>query len=120
MDLEVGARQVFIITEHNTKNGEAKIVHACSYPLTAVACVSRISTDQAIIDVTPDSLVVREWDGLTVESLGSAGFFHQPPVRLGHGRHRHGSQTRATRALQHRHGTGTRDPQDIDAAGSGA
>ena len=70
MDLALGARQVFIITDHNTKTGEAKIVDQCSYPLTAVACVSRIFTDLAVIDVTPDGLVVREMaDGLTFEAL---------------------------------------------------
>jgi 3-oxoadipate CoA-transferase beta subunit len=70
MDLALGARQVFIITDHNTKTGEAKIVDQCTYPLTAVACVSRIFTDLAVIDVTPDGLVVREMaDGLTFDAL---------------------------------------------------
>jgi 3-oxoadipate CoA-transferase beta subunit len=70
MDLALGARQVFIITDHNTKTGEAKIVDECSYPLTAVACVSRIFTDLAVIDVTPDGLIVREMaGGLTFEAL---------------------------------------------------
>jgi 3-oxoadipate CoA-transferase beta subunit len=70
MDLALGARQVFIIMDHNTKTGEAKIVDACTYPLTAVACVSRIFTDLAVIDVTPDGLVVREMaDGLTFDAL---------------------------------------------------
>jgi 3-oxoadipate CoA-transferase beta subunit len=70
MDLALGAREVFIITDHNTKTGEAKIVAECSYPLTAVACVSRIFTDLAVIDVTPEGLVVREMaDGLTFEAL---------------------------------------------------
>jgi 3-oxoadipate CoA-transferase beta subunit len=70
MDLALGARQVFIIMDHNTKTGEAKIVEQCSYPLTAVACVSRIFTDLAVIDVTPGGLVVRELaPGLTFEAL---------------------------------------------------
>jgi 3-oxoadipate CoA-transferase beta subunit len=70
MDLALGARQVFIITDHNTKTGEAKIVAECSYPLTAVACVSRIFTDLAVIDVTQEGLIVREMaDGLTFEAL---------------------------------------------------
>ena len=70
MDLALGARQVFIITDHNTKTGEAKIVDQCTYPLTAVACVSRIFTDLAVIDVTPGGLVVREMaDGLTFDAL---------------------------------------------------
>jgi 3-oxoadipate CoA-transferase beta subunit len=70
MDLALGARQVFIIMDHNTKTGDAKIVDACSYPLTAVACVSCIFTDLAVIDVTPNGLVVREMaEGLTFAAL---------------------------------------------------
>lgn len=70
MDLALGARQVFIIMDHNTKTGEAKIVADCSYPLTAVHCVSRIFTDLAVIDVTPAGLAVREMAaGLTFDAL---------------------------------------------------
>jgi 3-oxoadipate CoA-transferase beta subunit len=70
MDLALGARQVFVMMEHQTKQGESKIVAECTYPLTAISCVSRIYTDLAVIDVTPDGLVVREMvDGLEFDEL---------------------------------------------------
>jgi 3-oxoadipate CoA-transferase, beta subunit len=56
--------------EHLTKAGESKIVPACTYPLTAKACVARIYTDLAVIDVTPQGLVVRDIvPGLSVSEL---------------------------------------------------
>ena len=73
MDLALGAKQVFVMMEHQTKAGESKIVEACSYPLTAMTCVSRIYTDMAVLDVTADGLVVREMaPGLTFEELQAA------------------------------------------------
>ena len=70
MDLAIGAKKVFVMMEHQTKNGESKIVSACTYPLTGVACVSRIYTDLATIDVTPNGLVVIDMiDGLTLDQL---------------------------------------------------
>jgi len=70
MDLAIGAKKVFVMMEHQTKNGESKIVPACTYPLTGVACVSRIYTDLATIDVTPEGLLVIDMiDGLTLDAL---------------------------------------------------
>ena len=70
MDLAIGAKQVFVMMDHQTKTGESKVVAACSYPLTGVACVSRIYTDLAVIDVTPAGLRVREMaPGLTLADL---------------------------------------------------
>jgi 3-oxoadipate CoA-transferase beta subunit len=60
MDLATGARQVFVMMDHLTKTGESKLVPECTYPLTGIACVSRIYTDLAILDVTPEGLKVRE------------------------------------------------------------
>ena len=67
MDLATGAKKTYVMMEHLTKNGQSKIVAACSYPLTGIACVSRIYTDLAVIDVTPAGLKV-------VEIFGGMGF----------------------------------------------
>jgi len=70
MDLAVGARKVYIMMEHNTKDGAPKIVARCTLPLTGAGVVSRVYTDLAVIDVTPAGLVVRDMiDGLTLETL---------------------------------------------------
>ena len=60
MDLALGARDVYVMMEHLTRSGESKVVAQCSYPLTAIGCVSRIYTDLAVLDVTPEGLSVRE------------------------------------------------------------
>ncbi len=70
MDLAIGAKQVFVMMEHLTKQGESKIVERCTYPLTGIGCVSRVYTDLAVIDITPEGLkVVETVEGLTVEEL---------------------------------------------------
>jgi 3-oxoadipate CoA-transferase beta subunit len=72
MDLAIGAKQVFVMTEHLTKKGECKIVEQCSYPLTGMACIDRIYTDMAVMDITPEGVVVRELFGdVTAEYLQS-------------------------------------------------
>jgi 3-oxoadipate CoA-transferase beta subunit len=70
MDLAIGAKKVFVMMEHQTKSGEAKVVERCSYPVTGVGCVTRVYTDLAVIDITPQGLrVVEMVAGLTLDEL---------------------------------------------------
>ncbi|HSW58137.1 MAG TPA: 3-oxoacid CoA-transferase subunit B [Dehalococcoidales bacterium] len=72
MDLAVGARNLFIAMEHYTTSGEPKILKRCTYPITARGVVKKIFTNLAVIDVTPEGLVLREVAaGLTAENVQS-------------------------------------------------
>jgi 3-oxoadipate CoA-transferase beta subunit len=70
MDLAIGAKQVWVMMELLTRQGQSKIVAECSYPLTAAACVRRVYTDLATLDITPQGLrLVDAVPGLTREAL---------------------------------------------------
>ncbi len=70
MDLVAGVKHIYVISQHTTKTGEAKIVRECTYPLTGKGVVSRIYTNLAIIEVQPGGLYVLEMaPGVTKEYL---------------------------------------------------
>lgn len=72
MDLAVGAKKVFVTTDHVTKTGEPKIVSKLTYPVTGKKCVNRIYTDLCVIDVTDDGLkVIEKVEGLSFDELQS-------------------------------------------------
>ena len=70
MDLAIGARHVYVMMELLTREGQSKIVERCTYPLTGVACVERIYTDLATLDIGDHGVIVRDLaDGLAFEEL---------------------------------------------------
>jgi 3-oxoadipate CoA-transferase beta subunit len=70
MDLAIGAKTTWVMMEHSTKAGESKLVLRCSYPITGLGCVRRVYTDLAVLDITPDGVVVREMaQGLDLAAL---------------------------------------------------
>ena len=58
MDLAVGAKRVWVLMEHTTKDAQPRLLRRCGYPLTAARCVSRVYTDLAVLDVTPQGFSV--------------------------------------------------------------
>jgi 3-oxoadipate CoA-transferase beta subunit len=72
MDLAVGAKQTWVMMDLQTKQGQSKLVQACSYPLTGIACVKRVYTDLATLACTPQGLEVIDMvEGLGFEELSA-------------------------------------------------
>lgn len=72
MDLVAGAKNVFVMTQHLTKEGKPKLVNECSLPLTGAAVVSRVYTDYAVLDITDNGFkVIKIADDIPFEYLQS-------------------------------------------------
>jgi len=70
MDLAIGAKRLWVVMEHTTKSGAPRLVHRCSYPLTARGTVARVYTNLAVLDVERRGFVVRDMlPGLSFEAL---------------------------------------------------
>ncbi|MFQ5859955.1 MAG: 3-oxoacid CoA-transferase subunit B [Dehalococcoidia bacterium] len=70
MDLAAGAKRVIVAMEHTDKVGTPKVVRECTYPLTGSRCVNLVVTDLAVLEVTPQGLVLREYaPSWTVEEI---------------------------------------------------
>jgi 3-oxoacid CoA-transferase subunit B len=80
MDLVHGAKRIVILMEHVNKQGESKILNNCTLPLTGKEVVHRVITDRAVLDVTPDGLVLVEVaPGHSVEEIRSCT---EPPLTV--------------------------------------
>jgi 3-oxoadipate CoA-transferase beta subunit len=72
MDLAAGARQVYVVMELFTKNGESKIVENCTYPLTGTGCVDRVYSDYAIFEFAERAIRVLEiFDPIEIDELST-------------------------------------------------
>jgi 3-oxoadipate CoA-transferase beta subunit len=70
MDLAAGARRVWVLMEHCTREGAPRIMKRCTYPLTGMRCVERIYTNYAMMSITPDGVrVERLLPGMTIDEL---------------------------------------------------
>jgi len=85
MDLASGCRRLIVMMLHTTKEGGARIVRECTFPLTAKACVHKIFTDLAVMEVTDRGLVLREvapgWTAAEVQALTQAPLVVAPDLK---------------------------------------
>jgi 3-oxoadipate CoA-transferase beta subunit len=71
MDLAIGAKQTFVMMTLFAKDGTAKLVPECTYPLTGVHCVTRVFTDHGVFQIGPDGVVVSETYGISFADLAT-------------------------------------------------
>lgn len=72
MDLVASAKNIIVAMMHTNPKGESKLLPACSLPLTGMACVKKIVTELAVLDITPEGFLLRERaPGVSVEEIVS-------------------------------------------------
>ena len=85
MDLAAGAKQVIVAMEHTDRQNQPKIVEDCTYPITGKGCVSLIVTDLAVMEPTPEGLVLKEtapgWSVEEVQELTDARLILSPDLK---------------------------------------
>lgn len=80
MDLVAGAKHVIVAMQHRDKSGQSKIVKRCTLPLTGQNCIDRVVTDMAVLDVTKEGFVLKEYaPGLSVDEVVKAT---EAPLRI--------------------------------------
>jgi 3-oxoacid CoA-transferase subunit B len=80
MDLVAGAKHVIVAMQHQDKSGVSKIVKRCTLPLTGQKCIDRVVTDMAVLDVTSEGFVLKEYaPGLSVEDVIKAS---EAPIKI--------------------------------------
>jgi len=85
MDLVTGARRVIVLMEHRDRQGRPKVVKECTYPITGRRVVNLVITDLAVIEVTPEGMVLREvapgWTPEEVQAVTEARLIVAPDCR---------------------------------------
>ncbi|NOZ34789.1 MAG: CoA transferase subunit B [Chlorobi bacterium] len=73
MDLVASAKNIIVATTHTNRNGESKLLKKCTLPLTGVACVKRIVTDLAVLDITENGYkLIERAPGVSIEDIKNA------------------------------------------------
>lgn len=73
MDLVASAKNIIVAMMHTNKEGESKLLHKCTLPLTGVRCVTRVVSDLAVLDITPDGFkLIERAPGVSVEQVKNA------------------------------------------------
>jgi len=72
MDLVASAKNIIVAMQHTNPKGESKLLPKCTLPLTGLACVKKVVTDLAVLDITPDGFLLKETaPGVSIEEIKS-------------------------------------------------